>query len=241
MSVLFPLRSKANKAEFGSGNCDERRSALRKTIFSLGIMLLLIGLTVLIVNASLQSSRKEELDKKYDTWTISENLTGRNTYVLNIRSSDQWQRDYTMGGYTTAQPVDVVLVSPNGNKTELLAFFYAEPAPYPYQCPHPVLIWVEYRTVDSDSLDVDESASWIRFTVKQSGNYAACIIEQTLNWTAGPPEYIVLYREIVESVSPIIFPSGVILCVVGVAVSIVGGRATKRLSIRNRKNRSVVR
>ncbi len=220
-------------------------------LFLFGIIILLTGLTFLIVSASLQNVRKVTVKSELNSWEVSENLTKGNTYIVDITSTYYWRDNYTAGEYTEPQPIDVLIVSPNRNITKLQAFFYARPSTSPYYTStFPSLVFVEYGQVDSDSLEVDESYLKIRFTVKQSGNYSTRIlhVNETVGpnewaelaepnkWAEGPPAEMIIYREVIEGASPFIAPSGGILCLVGVVVSVFGAKATKKLAVKKKSS-----
>jgi hypothetical protein len=167
------------------------------------------------------------------------NLEEKSTYILDILSSEAWRDDYTAGAYDTPQPVEIIITSPSGNETRLLAFFYARLSSSPYyKSTFPSFIEVEYVKVDSQSLEVDEYYPQVRFTVKHGGNYQAHIVEQTLNWTTGPPKEIQLYKEVVENQKAQAFflQSGGILSFTGLLTCIYGARATPKLRIKKRRN-----
>lgn len=215
---------------------------MRKALFFLGLTILLVGLIFLTIS-SIRNWRLEPIKTTIKTttgsWNVSENLTKGNTYVLDIMSSIKWRDDYTDGGYETPQPVDVAIFSPDEGQTKLQAFFIAQLPSVPgYKSTFPSLVYVEYGSVDSDSLDVDESYPQIRFTAKQGGNYTASIIEETLNWTRGPPREIILYKEIVENqnlYTNLLQNSGVVCLFTGAVISVWGARASKKIRIKLKK------
>lgn len=211
---------------------------MRKTFFYTGIVFLLIGLAFLIVSSYLQDIKQVLVNSTSDGWEISANLEEGKTYVLDIVSSNKWRTDYTGADVDVEQPVDMVITSPDGNETKLQAFLYAQlPSSAYYQSTLPVVVYVEYASVDSYSLQVDEHYPRVRFTTKQGGNYTAHIIEQTLNWTSGPPEKITVYIEVLEDQNSrgLFIQGGGILSISGVAVSVYGIRTTKKLKVRRRK------
>ena len=208
----------------------------------LGLTILLVGL-VLLGFGSVRNKKLEQLTSTTNSWEVSGNLTRGHTYVMDIYSSYQWKNDWTAAqGYgDIAQPVDVVITSPDGNKTELQAFFYAT-APinagnYTVPSPLPSFVHVEYRSVDYDSLSVDTSYPQARFTVKRGGNYTARIIGETLNWTSGPPGEMVFEEEVIEnpnSFTNLLEGSGVVCLFTGAAVSVWMARAGKRTRIKRK-------
>jgi hypothetical protein len=216
---------------------DKGRLHLRKAIFYGGIIFLIIGLAFLVGSSYLQNFNLVLVKKTSDSLEISAILEEKNTYVLDIVSSEVWRDDYTAGWYETAQPVEIVIISPNGNETKLLAFFLARlPSSSSYKSTLPALVRVEYLSADIQSLDVDKYYPRVRITIKQGGYYQFHIIEQTLNWTRGPPREIQLYREVVEiqESQAIFLQCGVVASIVGFVVSIYGARTTKKLRTRKR-------
>lgn len=212
---------------------------MRRPIFYAGIAFSLIGLVFLVFSGYLQNFNRILVNKTSNSFEISMNLEEKSTYILDIRSSEVWRDDYTAGAYDTPQPLEMVITSPSGNETKLLAFFYARlPSSQYYTSTFPSLIEVEYMEVDSQNLEVDEYYPQIRFTVKHGGNYQAHIIEQTLNWTRGPPKEIQLYKEVIENQKSQAFflQSGSILSLAGLATCVYGARAATKLRIRKRRN-----
>lgn len=211
---------------------------MRKKLFSLGLIILLAGLTFLAVG-SVRNVKLESVKKTTESWEVSENLMEGDTYILDIMSSYQWRDDYTDGVYETPQPVDVVIISPNGNGTKLQAFFLARlPTSQWQKSTFPSLVHVEYRSIDFDSLEVDESYPQVRFTVKQGGNYTAIVREETLNWTRGPPREISLCEEVFENQNLYTVSlqiSGLICLFAGLVISVWGARATEKIRIKRKK------
>ena len=219
-------------------NNDEGEWYLRKIFFYAGIVFFLIGLVFIIASSNLRNIKQVLVEKTSNSWEISADLEDEDTYVLDIVSGVKWRDDYTDGLYDTPQPVDVVITSPSGGETKLRAFFYARlPSSSYYKSTLPVVVDVEYVSVDSYSLQVDEYYPRARFTTKQRGNYTARIMERTLFWTEGPPQEIALYKEIFESQNSytLFLESGGILCLTGIVISVYGARAIKRLRIKQKK------
>lgn len=211
---------------------------MRKAPFYAGLAILSVGLAFFVVG-SIKNVESKPLVEERAKWEITANLTQGTTYIFDIWSSETWRNDFTDGGYETEQPVDIVIVSPSGNKTELQAFFLAMlPSSPAYKGTRPALIYVEYRTVDFDSLDVDKSHRAVRFLARQKGNYTAYIVEKTLNWTAGPPEKLIFYQEVVsDQTSYTIFlqGGGVVFLGTGIVVSGWGVKATKKIRARQKR------
>lgn len=211
---------------------------MRKKIFYGGIVFLLIGLVFLAISSYLQNFNLVLAKKISNSLELSATLEEKHTYVLDILSSEVWRDDYTAGLYEAAQPVEIVITSPNGNETRLLAFFLARlPSSSSYKSTLPTLVRVEYLSVDMQSLVVDKYYPRVRITIRQGGDYQFRIIEQTLNWTSGPPKEIQLYKEVVErqGSQAFLIQTGGILSMVGLVVSIYGVRTTKKLRIRRKE------
>ncbi|MEM3731306.1 MAG: hypothetical protein QW667_03620 [Candidatus Bathyarchaeia archaeon] len=210
---------------------------MRKTIFFGGIIFLLVGLAFLLVSSYLQNFNLVLVEKVSNSLGMSAILEEKKTYVLDIISSEAWRDDYTAGWYEEAQPVEIVITSPNGNRTRLLAYFLARlPTSSAYKSTLPTLVGVEYLSVDFHSLDVDKYYPRVRITIKQGGYYQFNIVEQTLNWTSGPPREIQLYREVVEiqESQALFLQCGSVLSIVGFATSVYGARAAKKLRTKKR-------
>lgn len=211
---------------------------MRKALFYAGLAILSIGLAFFVVS-SIKNVESKPLVEERAKWEITANLTKGSTYVFDIWSSETWRNDFSDGGYETEQPVDVVIVSPSGNKTELQAFFFGVLSSSPaYKGTRPALVYVEYLTVDSDSLDVDKSHRTVRFLAKQKGNYTARVVEKTLNWTAGPPEKLIFYQEVVPDqtyYTILLQGGGVVFLATGIVVSGWGVKATKKIKARQKR------
>jgi hypothetical protein len=210
---------------------------LRKWIVFFGLVILLAGLGSVIVG-SVRNTKLDPVDNTTSSWEISENLSEGSTYVLDIFSSNQWRDDYTAGGYTTPQPLDMVITSPHGGVTKLQAYFIAWlPGSEWYKSTLPSLAHVEYESVDSDSLDVDESYPQVRFTTREAGNYAARIVAETLNWTTGPPKEIIIYQVVEYQDLQMIYlqGSGLISLFTGIIISAWGARIAEKARIKRRR------
>lgn len=204
---------------------------MRKRLFFSGIIIMLVGIAFLAVMSNLKNVEKIKVSNVTDQWQISANLTEKDTYIIDILSSSRWRDDFSNAGYTEEQPVEAILTSPDGGETELKGFFLARPSSSEwYPGTFPSLIYVEYAKIDNDSIEVDESYPQVRFTVMQGhgGFYTLRIIEETLNWTSGPPKEITFYREVIHGVNPIFIPIGGIFCLSGLFTSILGARAHER-------------
>jgi hypothetical protein len=194
---------------------------------------------VLLGFGSIKRVRLEEIASATASWEISKNLMKGHTYVFDVFSSYEWREDYAQGGYEDAQPVDVVIISPNGSETKLQAFFYAyiPSTDFGYR-EIPKIIRVEYGSTDSRSLDVDKSYRQVRFTVIKEGNYTARVIEETLYWAIGPPKEMVFEEEVVEDQNlfmNILQSSGLMCLFTGVVISVWMARADKKVGIERNK------
>ncbi len=212
---------------------------LHKILFYSGLIIVIAGLIFLLASGLFIDVEKLEIAKSSLSWEATANLEERKTYILDVFSSTQWRDAWTDGGYEEPQPVDVVITSPNNNSTTLQAFFYAlQPTSTWYKSPFPLIVYVEYKTVDSHSIEIDETSSKVRFTVQQSGYYTARLIESTLNWTIGTPREIVFYEEITENqgIYPVLFQSSAFVCLlIGSVVSVWGVKTTEKRIKRKRK------
>jgi hypothetical protein len=213
-----------------------RGSSLRIWIVFFGLVILFAGLGS-VVAGSIKGTRLDPVDNVTSSWEVSENLSKGNTYVLDIFSSYKWRDDYTAGGYTTPQPVDMVIASPYGGLTKLQAYFIAELPETGYKSTLPSLAHVEYESVDFDSLDVDESYPQVRFTTRQTGNYSARIVAETLNWTTGAPKEIIIYHVVEYQDSWMIYlqGGGLVGLLTGAVISAWGAKTAKK--IRTRRER----
>lgn len=213
---------------------------MRKALLYSGLAILSLGVAFLIAS-SIKNVEQRRIGSSTASWEISADLTKGTTYIFDIWASTQWRDDFDLGAYETEQPVDVVLVSPSGGETRVQAFFIAPlPQSQYYKGTIPAFVYVEYGTVDSDSLDVDKSYRAVRFTVKQGGNYTAHVVEETLNWTRGPPRQLILYQEVIpdeSSYSVFLQGGGGVCLLAGVVVSGWGVKATKKVRLRQ-KNRA---
>jgi len=210
---------------------------LRKALVFFGLIILLAGLASIVIG-SIRNTRLEPLKNSTESWEISENLSKGNTYVLDIMSSYVWRDDYTAGAYLTPQIVDVVIISPDDGRTKLQGFFLAQlPSTPGYKSTFPSLVHVEYESVDSDSLDVDESYPQVRFTAKLGGNYTASIMSETLNWTSGPPREMIFYQVVEDQSSSMVFlqGGGAVCFFTGAVISAWGVRTTKRFKVKTRR------
>jgi len=211
---------------------------MQRMLFYFGVSIILISLATLIAGSVMRNVIKEKVRSIPNSWELSANLTERNTYIADIFSSVQWRDDYTEGAYQEPQPVDVIIISPDGNETTLKAYFVARlPTSPNYKATFPSLVYVEYNSIDSDSLDVDEYYPQIRFITKRGGEYIIRIVNETLEWTSGPPREIVIYQEVHESPLQLITPYVGGLLLVGVVLSTFGLRVNSKKVARRKRTR----
>jgi len=218
---------------------------MHRLIFLLGVALLVGSLVMLLVSSSMLTVKLVPLRKgdkgEFNSWEISRELEEGNSYVVDVFSSDNWTEPFAQGFYEEPQPVDMVIIPPDGGEIKLKAFFYGEPSRSPYYSYYfrPKIVSVQYVSINSDSIKVDKNYSPIRFTVKQGGEYTVHIINDTLYWTEGPPKLIKIEKEVVEvqDLYPIFSHGGLVLLIAGIAVSVVGikTKARKKVSLRKRK------
>lgn len=214
---------------------------MRRRIFLSGVLVMIAGLALLVSGASQQNIVRAKVAEGANSWEATANLTSNNMYVIDVSSSDDWQVSWTYGGFEDPQPTDMIIVSPDGNVTTLRGFFYTTTAVSPYQSPHPLLVEVQYQSTNSSFLEVDTPdnihfvSTKIRFRVLKGGNFTCRVVEQTLNWTAGPPLAITFYVEISENKYAFMIPSGGAVCIGGVVVSLFGARAIQKSSAKKSK------
>jgi hypothetical protein len=216
---------------------------LRKVLFSFGLIILLVGLIQLGVG-SIRTAQLKQLTSTANSWEVSGNLTAGNTYVLYIYSSYKWRDDFDAGEYTTPQPVEVVITSPNRANTTLQAYFYAElptsESNISVRGALPSNVQVEYRSVDYNDLSVDASYAQPRFAVKSGGMYTAIVVEDNINWTSGPPENMIFEEEVVEnpySFTNLLQISGVACLATGAVISAGGARTSQKMGIKRKTKR----
>ena len=215
---------------------------MRKIVLITGVALLLAGLAFLVASSVLRTAAEIVVNETQGQFEITSTLEKSSTYVLDIYASSHWRNDFADGGYEDPQPVDIVITSPNNNTTSLSAFFYATP-PNEEGVPgsFPLVVMVEYRNIDSESLDCDIHYPQIRFTVKQSGLYRAQLVSETINWTIGPPRSITISKEVtkVNDANSVLLQGGGILCIAGVGISVLGAKSRKLKTERKKLNKTV--
>jgi hypothetical protein len=187
--------------------------------------MLLIGVVCLAVGAvNLANVKTVQAGIQYSVWSYTCNLTGGNTYGVNIESGDNWSAPWSSGAWDTAHPVNVTITSPNGDVTALQAFYYGEATSGLYKQGTPAsIVTVQYMNVDYASLTVDYLASEIRFTVKQSGLFTVTVLQDGL-WSTQPPSYILFFQlvapnsetySLLESLGGVVATVGGITFIVG--------------------------
>jgi hypothetical protein len=217
---------------------------MKKVIIIAGITLFLVGLILLIIPFAMQEVKKLPIDKAEDSWELSRTLITRETYIVDIIASTQWQYDYSefWNVFEDEPPsISMEIISPNGNKTELLGYFIAAPPSGLHLGTRPSLFKTKYVSVDSSSLIVDESYPQIRFSVKYDGTYIIRILHGengSLIWTTGPPGKIIIYKEYVENRYSSLVPIGGVLGLSGI-VAIAVGITRRKEGIKKRRLKKV--
>ena len=226
------------------------RDVLRKVLIFVGLMILLAGL-VFLAFGSVRSTVLEQvttLPPSYKSWEVSGNLTGGNTYVLNIYASTEWETDWTEGGYSNSnksQPVGVVITSPDGGETNLEACFYGSVGiKGPGYSEPGTVTYVEtiYESNNSTCLSVDTPyvGALARFTVLEGGNYTARVSE-AINWTSGPPGEMLFEEEVTvnpSSFTNLLEGSGLAFLFTGAIVLVCAFRASKEKRIKRKSARA---
>ena len=203
-----------------------------------GLILLLIGVSCLVVGeVNLENVKQVEAGTpQYLVWSYALNLTRGETYRVDI-SGNNWGEVFASGGYTSPQPLNVTITSPEGGVTSLQAFYWSEPSssPYYHAGTPPTIVSVAYENVDDASLTVDSSSSEIVFTVKQSGPYTVRVPQNGGRFYTSkqPPDYIAFYEYVIanrETYSLLASGGGVAGALGGVAliVGLFRGRGVKR-------------
>lgn len=210
---------------------------MKKVAFAAGMIFLAIGLTLLTFASMTRNTQKVLIDSAPNSWECYWNLTEKETYIIDIRASEQWRYDYPQEDvsedYTS---ILIEIISPNKTKTRIQAFFIAAPAQGMHLGTLPSLYRTKYLEIDSSSLVVDELYPQIRFSVKYNGTYTIQILNDggNLNWTSGPPDKILLYKEIVVNPYQAIIPVGGIVSLVGVVISAVAATDSKYANTKSR-------
>lgn len=199
---------------------------MQRKLLYFGLSLFLIGVICLVVAESeFKNVRLIPVIESIGVWEIAGNMTSRKTYVLHIESGDAWGEPFKNGDFTSPQPVNVTITSPEGGVTKLQAFFFALSVSNPYyqEGEPPTIVEVRYQTVDYSSMQVDASSWRIRFTVKRDGPYTARVLKEGL-WSTQPPNDMIFYEEVFESkdVYALLVLSGGLLCTVGGITSMWG-------------------
>ncbi|MEM3576964.1 MAG: hypothetical protein QXX51_00715 [Candidatus Bathyarchaeia archaeon] len=213
---------------------------MKRAAFVAGIIFLTIGLTLLTFASLMRNTRKVQIDFAQNSWECSWNLTEKETYVIDIKASEQWRYDYPQEDVPEDfTSIFIEIISPNKAKTRVQAFFIAAPAQGMHLGTLPSLYRTKYLEIDSSSLVVDELYPQIRFSVKYNGTYTVHILndEGLLNWTSGPPDKMILYKEIVVTPYLAFVPIGGITSLVGIVISVVAATGSKHERIKPRDSR----
>jgi hypothetical protein len=207
---------------------------LRSKLPYFGLVVLLIGAVCIVVGeVNLANVKTVQVGLQYSVWSYARNLTSGRTYGVDIASSQDWGVPFASGSFTSAQPVNATITSPEGDVTRLQAFYWGEPATgYFKMGTPPTIVEVEYLNVDDAGLTVDYFSSQIRFTVKQSGPYTVSVLQEGL-WSKQPPDYILFFEMVApnrETYTLLASGGGVVGTVGGITfiVSLFRSRDTKR-------------
>jgi len=221
---------------------------MNRVILTIGAILLIGSIIMLFVSSFMMTVQLKLVRRKFNSWEISSELEEGTTYVVDITSSREWTDAYMLGYPEQLVPLDIVIVAPDGGTISLTAFLYGEPSSSPwYKYRYrPKIVSVEYRNIDSNCIEVDEDYSPIRFTVKHGygkGVYTIRIINETLYWSEGPPEKIVIQKEIVKFQDSYLILSngGVALLAVGVVVTAVGIKTKPKFKKKTRFMKKVLK
>ncbi|MBS7270100.1 MAG: hypothetical protein KIH10_14845 [Candidatus Freyarchaeota archaeon] len=210
---------------------------MKKVAFAAGIIFLLVGLTLLAFASVTRNTKKVQIDFVQNSWECYWNLTEKEMYIIDIKASEQWRYDYPQEDVPEDfTSIFIEIISPNKAKTRVQAFFIAAPAQGMHLGTLPSLYRTKYLEIDSSSLMVDELYPQIRFSVKYNGTYTIQILNDggILNWTSGPPNKIILYKEIVVNPYLTIIPVGGIVSLIGVVISAVAATSAVRASAKSR-------
>lgn len=171
---------------------------MRHKLSYLCLALLIVGIVCIALSeVNLGNVKNVKIGQEYMVWSGSWNLTRGSTYGVDIVGADEWSLPFGQGDFTSAQPVNVTIISPGGDVTSLQAFFYGLPSTSPYyQIGTPAtIVDVTYQNVDDAALMVDRQSTQIRFTVKQTGSYNISVVQQGL-WSQEAPDYILIWEEV---------------------------------------------
>jgi hypothetical protein len=203
----------------------------------LGLAILLIGLVCFAVGEFyLANVKTVTISTQYSVWSSACNLTSGTTYGVDIESSQDWGTPFSNGAFTSPQPVNVTITSPEGGVTRLQAWYLGgQAAGYYKQGIPPTIVAVDYLNVDDAGLTADYGSSQIRFTVKQSGPYNVSILHSSIDglWSTHPPDYIMFFKLVAPNSETysLLASSGGVVGTVGGITFIVGffrSRNTKR-------------
>jgi hypothetical protein len=198
-------------------------------------MLLLIGVVCLVIGeVYLANTKQVQVGLQYSEWSYACNLTAGETYRVYI-SGDTWGEAFSQAGFTSAQPLNVTISSPEGGVTSLQAFYWGEAATGEYRSgTPPTIVGVTYQSVDDTGLSV-VSSSDIVFMAKQNGLYNVSVPKNGgLFYTnKQPPDYIAFYHYVTpnrENYSLLAAGGGAVCTIGGVTIIVdrLRGRRVKR-------------
>ncbi len=205
---------------------------------SFGLILLLVGVICLVVGTyNLSNVNVVQLDRFESLWSGSVNLTHGNTYGIDIQGSEDWGHFFANRTFTQPMPVNITIMSPEGDTTHLQAYFYGLDPDSPYLTVLPVIVDVKYQNADSAGLAIDYQTPHIRFMAKQDGSYNATVPQRGFYGSTQPPDYITFLEEVTpnrETYSLVTMAGGV-FCTVGGIVFIVGLFKNRNVKRKSRK------
>ena len=163
---------------------------------SFGLILLLVGAICLVVGElNLSNVNAVQVERMESVWSSTVNLTHGNTYGIDIQGSEDWGNFFANSTFTQPMPVNITIMSPEGDTTHLQAYFYGLNPDSPYLTVSPVIVDVKYQNADKAALAIDYSTPHIRFMAKQDGYYNATVQKKGM-WSTEPPDYITFLEEV---------------------------------------------
>jgi energy-converting hydrogenase Eha subunit C len=203
-----------------------------------GLILLLVGVICLVVGSyNLSIVNVVQLDRFESLWSGSVNLTRGNTYGIDIQGSEDWGKFFANSTFTQPMPVNISIMSPEGDTTCLQAYFYGLDPDSRYLTVSPAIVDVKYQNADKAALAIDYSTPRIRFMAKQDGSYNATVPQRGFYGSTQPPDYITFLEEVTpnrETYSLVAMAGGV-FCAVGGIGFIVGLFRNRNVKHKGRK------
>ena len=203
-----------------------------------GLAVLLIGIVCLAVGeVDLANVKTVQVGIQYSVWSSSCNLTSGTNYGVDIEAGPDWAAPFSTGAFTSAQPVNVTITSPENGTTNLQAYYLGGLAGGYYKSGiTPTIVEVNYLSVDYGGLTVDYGSSQVRFMAKQNGPYTVTVLQDGL-WSNESPAYILFFKLVApnsETYSLLASGGGVVGTVGGITfiVSLFRKRDTKRRKTR---------